>query len=138
MDTLLEKARQYEKNALEKEKQGGIPRPAVHFTNPVGWMNDPNGFSDYKGEHHLFFQYYPYDTRWDSMHWGHAKSSDFIRWEYLPAAMAPDQPYDELGVFPEVPWSGTENPGADLYRGEKCRWRRLSDAVPGSGRWPEL
>ena len=99
MDTLLEKARQYEKNALEKEKQSGIPRPAVHFTNPVGWMNDPNGFSDYKGEHHLFFQYYPYDTRWDSMHWGHAKSSDFIRWEYLPAAMAPDQPYDELGVF---------------------------------------
>lgn len=62
-------------------------------------MNDPNGFSDYKGEHHLFFQYYPYATHWDSMHWGHAKSTDFIKWEYLPTALAPDQDYDNSGVF---------------------------------------
>jgi len=33
------------------------------------------------------------------MHWGHAKSKDFIRWEYLPAALAPDQDYDNFGVF---------------------------------------
>ena len=22
----------------------------LQFSNPVGWMDDPNGFSDYKGE----------------------------------------------------------------------------------------
>ena len=22
----------------------------LQFSNPVGWMNDPNGFSDYKGK----------------------------------------------------------------------------------------
>ena len=33
------------------------------------------------------------------MHWGHVKSQDLIRWEYLPAALAPDQQYDKEGCF---------------------------------------
>lgn len=97
MSELLEKARAYERKAAENTADQG--RPAFHFSNPVGWMNDPNGFSEYKGEHHLFFQYYPYATQWNSMHWGHAKSRDFIKWEYLPAALAPDCVYDDFGVF---------------------------------------
>lgn len=96
MSGLLEKAREYERRAAEKESS---LRPVYHFSNPVGWMNDPNGFSEYKGEHHLFYQYYPYATHWDSMHWGHAKSRDFIQWEYLPAALAPDEKYDSSGIF---------------------------------------
>ena len=60
MSEMLEKARKYEK--VESAKIAKESRPAFHFSNPVGWMNDPNGFSDYKGEHHLFFQYYPYAT----------------------------------------------------------------------------
>ena len=35
-------------------------RPAFHVTGAIGWINDPNGFSCYKGEYHLFFQYHPY------------------------------------------------------------------------------
>ena len=97
MSEMVKKARKYEME--ESMKIAKDNRPVYHFSNPVGWMNDPNGFSDYKGEHHLFFQYYPYATHWDSMHWGHAKSTDFIKWEYLPAALAPEQEYDSFGVF---------------------------------------
>ena len=97
MSQLLEKAREYEQNNVKN-----IPnaqRPVFHFSVPSGWLNDPNGFSDFKEEHHLFFQYNPYSTHWDSMHWGHAKSTDFIKWKYLPAALAPDKEYDNAGVF---------------------------------------
>ena len=74
-------------------------RPAFHATPTIGWMNDPNGFSLYQGEYHLFYLYHPYSNEWGPMHWGHLKTKDFIRWERLPAAMAPDQSYDASGCF---------------------------------------
>lgn len=32
------------------------------------------------------------------MHWGHAVTDDFVTWELLPVALAPDQPYED-GCF---------------------------------------
>ena len=91
--------------AYEREASRQIPemaRPKFHLSPCTGWMNDPNGFSFYKGEYHLFYQYNPYDTCWDTMHWGHAVSGDLLSWRYLPAAMAPNEWYDADGC-----WSGS-------------------------------
>ena len=74
-------------------------KPAFHLAPRVGWMNDPNGFSYYKGKVHLFYQYYPYDSKWGPMHWGHAVTEDFVHWKYLPAAIAPDTIPDRDGCF---------------------------------------
>ena len=93
----LSHARKYEKEAAEKITAD--QRPKFHLSPYTGWTNDPNGFSYYKGEYHLFYQYNPYSTVWDSMHWGHAVSSDMLRWRYLPAALAPDTDYDAEGCF---------------------------------------
>lgn len=60
---------------------------------------NPNGFSYYKGEYHLFYQYNPYSTHWDSMHWGHVVSKDLLHWNYVPTALAPDEDYDKFGCF---------------------------------------
>lgn len=74
-------------------------RPAFHATPTIGWMNDPNGFSFYKGVCHLFYQYHPYSNTWGPMHWGHLTTEDFIHWNRLPVALAPDQEYDAAGCF---------------------------------------
>ena len=74
-------------------------RPEYHFSPYTGWLNDPNGFSFYRGRYHLFYQNHPFSSYWGPMHWGHAVSSDLINWEYKPCAMAPDTDYDGSGCF---------------------------------------
>lgn len=97
MSEALQKARDYEEKKVAEIKRE--QRPAFHACAPVGWINDPNGFSQFQGEYHLFYQYYPYATKWGPMHWGHSKTKDFLKWEQLPAALAPDTEYDGQGCF---------------------------------------
>ena len=91
------KARAFQEKYMPNASDDEQPR--FHVTGGIGWINDPNGFSVYRGEYHLFFQYHPYDTKWGPMHWGHVKTKDFIRWEWLPIALAPDTEYDKNGCF---------------------------------------
>ena len=93
----LQDARDYENR--QKPMALAEPRPAFHLTPLTGWMNDPNGFSWYQGQYHMFYQYYPYDSHWGPMHWGHAVSRDLLHWDWLPAVLAPDMDYDRDGCF---------------------------------------
>ncbi len=93
----LREARIYEEVA--EKSVSAEERPEFHLSARTGWMNDPNGFSCYGGKYHMFYQYHPYDSHWGPMHWGHAVSEDLLHWEYLPAALAPDETYDRNGCF---------------------------------------
>ncbi|HPR81030.1 MAG TPA: hypothetical protein PK268_03895 [Enterococcus sp.] len=71
----------------------------MHAQPPIGWMNDPNGFIAINDELHLFYQFYPYDSSWGPMHWGHMTSTDGLAWQDQPVALAPDHVFDEKGCF---------------------------------------
>ena len=97
MKEKIEQANRYIKE--NRHRVNHCYRGKLHLLPPIGWMNDPNGFVYYKGEYHLFYQFYPYDSVWGPMHWGHAKSKDLIHWEELPVALAPSEAYDRNGCF---------------------------------------
>ncbi|MBE6551965.1 MAG: glycoside hydrolase family 32 protein [Ruminococcaceae bacterium] len=79
-------------------------RLKYHYRPKKGWVNDPNGLVYFKGYYHVFYQHAPmFEVPWKQpMHWGHARTKDFLNWEELPVALYPDKEYDNNGC-----WSGT-------------------------------
>lgn len=76
-----------------------MDRNRIHLKAPGNWINDPNGFIYYKGMYHLFYQYFPYEPRWGTMHWGHAVSRDLVNWEHQNVALFPTKYEDQNGCF---------------------------------------
>lgn len=74
-------------------------RDKLHLRAPGNWINDPNGFIYYKGIYHLFYQHFPYEPRWGTMHWGHAVSRDLVTWEHHGIALYPSKYWDQNGCF---------------------------------------
>ena len=49
---ILREARKHEE--IAEQLIPASDRPSFHLSARVGWMNDPNGFSYYRGKYHLF------------------------------------------------------------------------------------
>lgn len=81
-------------------------RPVYHHTPVYGWMNDPNGMFYKDGVWHLYYQWNPYGSQWENMHWGHSTSRDLIHWQAEPMALEPD-------------WLGAIFSGSCVTRGDE-------------------
>ena len=81
-------------------------RPVYHHTPVYGWMNDPNGMFYKAGVWHLYYQWNPYGSQWENMHWGHSTSRDLIHWQAEPMALEPD-------------WLGAIFSGSCVTRGDE-------------------
>ncbi len=104
------------------------PRPLLHFTPPVGWVNDPNGLVYAQGKYHLYYQHNPYDVGWGNMTWGHAHSTDLFRWTWDDPVLHPDGTgtmFSGCGVRDDANAAGY-GPGRLLY---------YYTAAGGTNRW---
>ena len=86
-------------------------RPQFHLSPPTGWMNDPNGLCQFRGSHHIFFQYSPFDVQTGLNYWGHFETADFVHYQYHQPALCSDEQFDCHGVYSG---SALENDGV-LY-----------------------
>ncbi|MFV3010930.1 glycoside hydrolase family 32 protein [Clostridium botulinum] len=102
---MIEKDKEFIKkvNNRIKDKKTNVEndyyRLNYHLMPPVGFMNDPNGFIQFNGEYHLFYQFNPFFPEYKQTCWGHYKSEDLVSWTSLPIALCPNDWYDKNGCY---------------------------------------
>ncbi|OIJ21841.1 sucrose-6-phosphate hydrolase [Anaerobacillus alkalidiazotrophicus] len=74
-------------------------RLQYHLMAPVGLLNDPNGFIQFKGVYHLFYQWNPFNTGHGAKFWGHYASSDLVNWTHDEIALTPSDWFDKNGCY---------------------------------------
>jgi beta-fructofuranosidase len=70
-----------------------------HMMPPVGLLNDPNGFIQWRGTYHLFYQWMPFKTGHGAKFWGHYSSTDLINWKHEEIALTPSEWYEKNGCY---------------------------------------
>lgn len=94
-------------------------KPGFHLAPPTGWLNDPNGLCQFRGVYHVFHQYSPDWPAPDAPRgWGHATSTDLVRWHHHGMVISPDTPDETSGSYSGcavvVPHAASD--GGDLLR----------------------
>lgn len=83
-----------------KNKVNHCPwRQTFHIQPETGLLNDPNGFSYYNGEYHLFYQWFPLGPVHGLKYWYHTKSKNLVHWENVGIGITPGDEFDSHGAY---------------------------------------
>ena len=74
-------------------------RQKFHIQPTTGLLNDPNGFSYYNGEYHLFYQWFPLGPVHGIKHWYHVSSKDLVNWKDCGVGIIPTEHFESHGAF---------------------------------------
>ncbi|MEJ6400046.1 sucrose-6-phosphate hydrolase [Nicoliella lavandulae] len=74
-------------------------RMGYHIQTETGLLNDPNGFSYFNGQWHLFYQAFPFGGIHGLKSWTHLVSDDLVHWSNTHKPMVPDNEYDRHGCY---------------------------------------
>ncbi|CAJ1002308.1 glycoside hydrolase family 32 protein [Brevibacillus aydinogluensis] len=95
----IEEATIEELTALQEKVNNSRWRQKYHIQPVTGLLNDPNGFSYFNGEYHLFYQWFPLGPVHGLKYWYYTKSSDLVHWQNVGIALQPDDYFDSHGVY---------------------------------------
>lgn len=84
---------------LQSEVSACRWRQTFHIQPETGLLNDPNGFSFYNGEYHLFYQWFPLGPVHGLKYWYHTKSKNLVHWENVGIAIEPTDVYNRHGAY---------------------------------------
>ncbi|WP_235950079.1 glycoside hydrolase family 32 protein [Paenibacillus apii] len=95
----IDQAEEGEWESLKQLAERSPWRQKFHIQPEAGLLNDPNGFSFFEGEYHLFYQWFPLGTGHGMKYWYHTSSSDLVHWRNRGIGIAPGGPFDSHGAF---------------------------------------
>ncbi|MGG3987219.1 glycoside hydrolase family 32 protein [Bacillus smithii] len=95
----IEEASAEELSELRAKVKGCKWRQTFHIQPETGLLNDPNGFSYFNGEYHLFYQWFPLGPVHGLKYWYHTKSKNLVHWENVGIGIAPTNEYDSHGCY---------------------------------------
>ncbi|MET3557400.1 beta-fructofuranosidase [Streptococcus rupicaprae] len=74
-------------------------RSTLHIEPQRGLLNDPNGFSYFNGQFHLFYQWFPFGAAHGLKSWFHTVSDDLVHFKETGTVLLPDHPLDTHGMY---------------------------------------
>ncbi len=90
----------YRANEAYRNKVKADPdRLSYHLMPETGWLNDPNGLCQFKGEYHIYYQYTPFEPTGELKLWGHYRTRDFVHFDSCEPVLFPDSDEDAHGVY---------------------------------------
>jgi beta-fructofuranosidase len=95
----LEDVSKEEIETIKKKVKNCEWRQSYHIQPTTGLLNDPNGFTYFNGEYHLFYQWFPLGPVHGLKYWYHTKSKDLVHWDNVGVAIKPDHDYDSHGAY---------------------------------------
>lgn len=70
-----------------------------HIEAKTGLLNDPNGFSYFDGQYHLFYQNWPFGAAHGLKQWVHLVSKDLVHFTETGSKLLPDHANDSHGAY---------------------------------------
>lgn len=74
-------------------------RLGYHIQPSTGLLNDPNGFSYFNGQWHLFYQSFPFGPVHGLKNWTHLTSDDLVHWQDHGPLLLPGDKQDSHGAY---------------------------------------
>jgi len=86
-------------NDIRKKITESHWRMGYHIQPSTGLLNDPNGFSYFNGQWHLFYQSFPYGPVHGLKNWTHLTSADLVHWQNHGPLLLPGDKQDSHGAY---------------------------------------